>query len=162
MAVSAYLSSLPSGGSVVLSNGETAYNNTLYGDISISGGILQGQIDIRKGNPQSVFYSKDNKGEIKEYAVYSSGNINISGGVLNFTNDNSQIFMYKGNSGSINISGGQWNVNSNAIVSAEGNDINVIGGQFSIAQGKKNAPSNITSDNNLISFQIIKKNHNIK
>ncbi len=133
---SAYLSSLPSGGSVVLSNGETAYNNTLYGDISISGGILQGQIDIRKGNSQSIFYSKDSKGETKEYSVSSSGNINVSGGVLNFTDDRSQILMYGQNTGSINISGGQWNVNSNALVSGEGNDINIIGGQFSIAQGK--------------------------
>lgn len=102
---SAYVPSLPDG-TVVLDNGETVGKNTVSGDINISGGILTGKIDIRKGNPLSTFSTQDAKGEVKTYNVLSSGNINISGGQLHFTEDNSQIIMYKNNMGNINISGG--------------------------------------------------------
>lgn len=130
--------SLP-GGTVVLDNGETAGNNTVSGDINISGGILTGKIDIRKGNPLSTFSTKDEKGEVKIYNVISSGNINISGGQFRFTEDDSQIIMYENNMGNISISGGQWNVGGNVLVQGlekQGYTVDVIGGQFNIDEGK--------------------------
>lgn len=137
---SAYLPSLPGDNSwVVLSNGEKAGNSTISGDINISGGILKGKVDIRKGNPLSTFSTKDEKGEVKTYNVISSGNINISGGQFHFTEDGSQIMMYGNNMGNINISGGQWDVAGNVLVQGlekQGYTVNIIGGQFNINEGK--------------------------
>lgn len=156
---SAYVPSLPDG-TVVLDNGETVGKNTVSGDINISGGILTGKIDIRKGNPLSTFSTQDAKGEVKTYNVLSSGNINISGGQLHFTEDNSQIIMYKNNMGNINISGGQWDVAGNVLVSGlekQGFTVNVIGGQFNIEKDKTLTLSGfsgaLSNDTSTLSFQ---------
>lgn len=136
---SAYLSPFVNG-YVVLSNGERAETDTVYGDISINGGDLRGRIDIRKGNPLETF-TTNRSGSLEpvEYAVVSSGNINISGGKLHFTDDASQIKMYENNSGNINISGGDWDVDGNVLVQgvkSSGNTVDIIGGKFDVAAGK--------------------------
>lgn len=136
---SAYVPSLPKESTVVLNDGETVTGSTLGGDISISGGILTGKIDIRKGNPSSTFTTKDDNNNIKVYDVVSRGNINISGGQFHFTKDDSQIIMYENNMGNISISGGQWNVGGNVLVQGlekQGYTVDVIGGQFNIDEGK--------------------------
>lgn len=118
-------------------NGETLTKDAVRGDIAISGGILTGKIDIRKGSSEAYFWTKDKEGNSKQYEILSSGNINISGGQLNFTKNNSQIMMYDNNTGDINISGGKWNVSGNTLVQgSKGNEVNIIGGQFDIKENK--------------------------
>ena len=133
---SAYVPSL-SNADWVRINGETLKKDVVRGDVAISGGILTGKIDIRKGSSESYFWTKDKENKSKQYEILSSGNINISGGQLNFTEDASQIMMYDNNMGDINISGGKWNVSGNTLVQgSKGNAVNIIGGQIDIKENK--------------------------
>lgn len=133
---SAYVPSFSDTDSVTI-NGETLERDVVRGNVDISGGILTGQIDIRKGSSASYFLTRDKDGNYKQYDVYSSGNINISGGQLNFTQDDSQIIMYDSSIGDINISGGQWNVSGNTLVQgSKDHAVNIIGGQFDIKENK--------------------------
>lgn len=72
---SAYVPSL-SNTDWVRINGETLTKNVVRGDVAISGGILTGKIDIRKGSSESYFWTKDKESNSKQYEILSSGNIN--------------------------------------------------------------------------------------
>ena len=133
---------------IVFPNGERIRNREIGGDISISSGRFQGAIDIRKGSNRTAlsFDVVNEMGVAREtiFSASSAGNISISGGQFDFSQD-SKIVMYDNNTGGINISGGQWNVGreDNAVdvkVFAIGGEsypqpVTIIGGQFNIAKG---------------------------